>query len=78
MLEKLKFNFSFIGLSETWATIMNQYVLNITNYNHEQCIRTKKRKVGGQAFIYTIVYSTKREKTYHLQKYIYMNQHLSK
>ena len=47
MLENLKFNFSFIGLSETWATIMNQDVLNITNYNHEQCIRTKKRKGGG-------------------------------
>ena len=77
ILENLKFNLSFIGLSETWATIMNQDVLNITNYNHEQCIRNKKRKGGGQAFIYTIVYSTKREKTNHLQK-IYMNQHLLK
>ena len=45
MLENLKFNFSFIGLSETWATIINQDVLNITNYNHEQCIRTKKRNL---------------------------------
>ena len=60
MLENLKFNFSFIGLSETWAIIMNQNVLNITNYNHEQCIRNEKRKGGGQAFIYTIVYSTKK------------------
>ena len=47
MLENLKFNFSFIGVSETWATIMNQDVLNITNYNHEQCIRNKKRNGGG-------------------------------
>ena len=53
MLENLKFNFSFIGLSETWATIMNQDVLNITNYNHEQCIRNKKRKCGGDKPLYT-------------------------
>ena len=44
MLENLKFNFSFIGLSEIWVTIINQDVLNITNYNHEQCIRNKNRK----------------------------------
>ena len=62
MLENLKFNFSFIELSETWATIMNQDVLNITNYNHEQCIRNKKRKCGGTSlYIHNSIQYKKRE-----------------
>ena len=62
MLGNLKFNFSFIGLSETWATIMNQDVLNITNYNHEHCIRNKKRKGGGtNLYIHNSIQYKKRE-----------------
>ena len=61
MLENLKFNFSFIGLCETWATIMNQDVLNIPNYNHEQCVRTKKRKDEDKP-LYTLYYTVQKER----------------
>ena len=36
-----------MGLSETWATTMNQYILNIKCYNHEQCLKNNKKKGGG-------------------------------
>ena len=47
MLQNLKLNVYFIGLSETWATTMNQDILNIKCYNHEQCLRNNKKKGGG-------------------------------
>ena len=47
MLHNLKLNVYFIGLSETWATTMNQDILNIKCYNHEQCLRNNKKKGGG-------------------------------
>ena len=41
---------------------MNQDVLNITNYNHEQCIRNKKRKGGGTSlYIHNSIQYKKRE-----------------
>ena len=46
-LDNLDTQFSFIGISETWATILNKDCLNIPGYNHEQCIRTNKKKGGG-------------------------------
>ena len=39
--------FSFIGISETWATKHNHHLLNISNYNHKQCIHSNKKKGGG-------------------------------
>ena len=47
MLQNLKLNVYFIGLSETWATTMNQDILNIKCYNHEQCLKNNKKKGGG-------------------------------
>ena len=71
MLENLQFNFLFIGISETWATIMNQDVLNITNYNHEQCIRNKKRNGGGTSlYIHNSIQYKKREDLSLTKKYI--------
>ena len=32
----------FICISETWATKHNDHLLNISNYNHVQCIRSNK------------------------------------
>ena len=43
-LNNLKLNFSFIGFSETWATLSNEDTLNIPGYRHEQCIRSNKKK----------------------------------
>ena len=47
MLQNLKLNVYFIGLSETWATMMNQDILNKKWYNHEQCFKNNKKKGGG-------------------------------
>ena len=47
MLQNLKLNVYLIGFSETWATTMNQDILNIKCYNHEQCLRNNKKKGGG-------------------------------
>ena len=46
-LENLNATFSFIGISETWATNFNDHILNIPNYQHEQCIRSNNKKGGG-------------------------------
>ena len=44
-LEGLDISFSFIGLSETWATKTNEDILNMLGYNHEHCIQVSKK--GG-------------------------------
>ena len=46
-VNNLNIKFSFIGISETWATKHNHHLLNISNYNHEQCIRSNKKRGGG-------------------------------
>ena len=46
-IDNLNITFSFIGLSETWASEMNHDLLEILGYTHEQCIRTNKNKGGG-------------------------------
>ena len=43
----MNITFSFIGLSETWASECNQDLLGITDYSHEQCIRSNNKKGGG-------------------------------
>ena len=50
MLQNLKLNLYFIGLNENWATTMNQDIINIKGYNHEQCLRNNKKKGGGTSF----------------------------
>ena len=39
--------FTFIGLSETWASKVNHDLLEIPAYTHEQCLHTNKKKGGG-------------------------------
>ena len=46
-LENLNVSFSFIGISETWATKFNNHILNIPTYHHEQCLRSNNKKGGG-------------------------------
>ena len=41
-LEGLDISFSFIGLSETWATKTNEDILNMPGYNHETLYSSKK------------------------------------
>ena len=49
-----------MGLSETWASETNQDLLKIPGYMHEQCIRSNRKKGGGeQVYTYTIVFNTK-------------------
>ena len=43
----MNITFSFIGLSETWASECNQDPLGITDYSHEQCISSNNKKGGG-------------------------------
>ena len=60
-LEGLDISFSFIGLSETWATKTNEDILNMPGYNHEHCIRVSKK--GGGVSIYilnTIQYKVRK------------------
>ena len=49
-LEGLDISFTFIGLSETWATKTNEDILNMLRYNHEHCIRVSM-KGEGSAYI---------------------------
>ena len=52
-VNNLNIKFSFIGISETWETKHNDHLLNIDNYNHEQCIRSNKKRGGGTSlYIY--------------------------
>ena len=46
-LENLNVPFSFIGISETWATKYNNHILNIPTYHPEQCVRSNNKKGGG-------------------------------
>ena len=46
-IDNLNINFTFIGLSETWATESNQDLLEIPGYKHEQCIRSNNKRGGG-------------------------------
>ena len=64
-LDNLKLNFSFIGFSETWATLSNKDTLNIPGYRHEQCIRSNKKKGGGTSlYIHnTIQYKIRKDLT---------------
>ena len=50
-VNNLDIQFYFIGISETGATNYNDYLLNISNYNHEQCIRSNKKR-GGDTSLY--------------------------
>ena len=43
----LNMKFSFICISVTWATKLMDHLLNISNYNHEQCIRPNNYDGGG-------------------------------
>ena len=52
-IDHLNITFSFIGLSETWASEMNHDLLAIPGYTHEQYIRTNKKKRGRDNSIHT-------------------------
>ena len=60
-LDNLDMPFTFIGICETWATQLNEDILNIPGYKHEHYIRSNKR--GGGVSIYilnTIPYKTRK------------------
>ena len=63
-INNFNLDIAFIGLSETWATKFNKDLLNIPGYRHEQCIRTNKKKGEGQVYIYTILYSIKKRRSF--------------
>ena len=46
--------FSFIDISETWATKFNNHILNIPKYHHEQCIQSNNKKGGGTSLYISI------------------------
>ena len=46
-VNNLNIKCSFKCISETWATKCNDHLLSIYNYNHEQCIRSNKKRGGG-------------------------------
>ena len=56
-IDNLNITFSFIGLSETWASECNQDLLGITDYSHEQCIRSNNKKGEEQVYTFTIVFN---------------------
>ena len=59
-VNNLNIKFSFIGISETWANKLYDHLLNIHNYNHEQCIRSNKKKGGTSLYIHNdIQYKTR-------------------
>ena len=61
-LDNLDMPFTFIGKCETWATALNEVVLNITGYKHEHYIRSNKREGGVSIFILnTIPYKTRNK-----------------
>ena len=49
----MNITFSFIGLSETWASETNKDLLEIPGYMHEQCIRSQQEERRGNKFIHT-------------------------
>ena len=52
--------FTFIGICETWATQLNEDLLNIPGYKHEHYIRSNKRGGGVSLYILnTIPYKTR-------------------
>ena len=63
-INNLNIKFVFIGISETWATKHNDHLLNISNYNHEQCIRSNKKVVVVQVYIFIMIYSIKQDLIY--------------
>ena len=70
-LDNLDTQFTFIGLCETWANQMNQDILNIPGYIHEQCIRSNKKK-GGWVSIYilnTLEYKIRNDLSLHKNTY---------
>ena len=50
-IDTLNITFTFIGLSETWATESNQNLHEMPGYEHEQCIRSNKNR-GGYTRLY--------------------------
>ena len=61
-IDNLDTKFHFIGLSETWATIANQDLLEIVGYSHEQCIRSNNKKGGGVSlYIHNSIQYKKRD-----------------
>ena len=42
-LDNLDMPFTFIDICETWATQLNEYILNLPGYKHELYIRSNKR-----------------------------------
>ena len=45
-LESFDISFTFIGLSETWATQINEDILNMPGYNQEHCIRVSNKHIN--------------------------------
>ena len=76
-LENLNVNFSFIGISETWATHVNSHILNIPRYHHEQCIRSNNKKGGGTSLYINKDIQYKHRNDLSLKK-TNMNQYLLK
>ena len=46
-IANLNITFTFIGLSETWASEIHHNLLEIPGYTHEQCLCMNKKKGGG-------------------------------
>ena len=55
-IDNLNITFTFIGLSETWATESNPDLLEIPAYKHKQCIQIR-REGEIQIYAYTIVFN---------------------
>ena len=70
-VNNLNIKLSFISISETWATKHNDHLLNISNYNHEQCISSTKKRGGGTSlYIHNdIQYKTRLDLSLHKQQY---------
>ena len=61
-LDNLGIHFTFIGVCQTWATQLNEDLLNLPGYKHKHYIRSNKRR--GRVSIYilnTIPYKTRNK-----------------
>ena len=59
-IDNKNITFTFIELSETWASETNQDLLEIPGYMHEHYIRSNKKKGRGRSlYTFTIVFNLK-------------------
>ena len=76
-IDNLNITFTFIGLSETWASEINNDLLKIPVFTHEQYLRTNKKKGDGTSLYirHSSQYRRKSELAFMKNK---MNQYLLK